>query len=108
MHYASSALEWSVADGARNAVCGVSSSRHGAMDALSLTLASGEGHALGVVSPVMLVGGVQSLLVYLHGAPLYLAEYDGGVITWRNSGDMVGNNLTGCSKAKNDRGDALR
>jgi hypothetical protein len=81
--------EWSVADGARNAACGVSSSRHGAMDALSLTLVNGEGHALGMDSPVMLVGGVQSLLVYLHSAPLYLAEYDGGVITWRKSSDMI-------------------
>jgi hypothetical protein len=83
--------EWSVADGARNAACGVSSSRHRAMDALSLTLLSGEGHALGAVSPVMLVDGARSLLVYLHGAPLYQAEYDGGVITWSKSSDIPAN-----------------
>ena len=77
--------EWSVADGARNAACGVSSSRDKAMDALSLTLVSGEDHAQGMVSPVTLVDGVRSPLVYLHGAPLYLAEYDSGVVTWRRS-----------------------
>lgn len=77
--------EWSVADGARNAACGVSSSRHKAMGALSLTLVSEGEHAHGVVSSVTLVDGVQSPLVYLHGAPRYLAEYDSGVITWRRN-----------------------
>lgn len=81
--------EGSVADGGRNAACGVTSSRHRAMDALSLALISGEGHALGVVAPVTLIGGAESLLVYLHGAPSHLAEYDSGVITWRNSDERV-------------------
>jgi hypothetical protein len=78
--------EWSVADGDRRGTCGVSSSRYRAMDALWRTLTSGEGHALGAVSPVTLIDGAESLLVYLRGAPSHLAEYDSGVITWRKSG----------------------
>jgi hypothetical protein len=90
--------EWSVADGDRNAACGVTSSRDRAMDALSLALISGEGHALGVVAPVTLVDGAQSLLVYLHGAPSHQAEYDDGVIAWKKSDDATMNAL--CESAR--------
>lgn len=77
--------EWAVADGARCDACGVSSTRHAAMDALSLTLVSGDDHACGSVAPVMLVNGTGPLPVYMRSGPVQVAEYDRGVVTWRKT-----------------------
>lgn len=78
--------EWTVAEGARNSACGVSSTRHKAMDALALTLLSEEGHAAGVVAPLTLVNGTGPLPVYLRRGPVHFAECSSGVITWRKHG----------------------
>lgn len=79
--------EWAVADGARSDACGVSSTRHEAMDALSLTLISEDDHACGSVAPVMLVNGIGPLPVYMRSSsgPVHVAEYDSGVVTWRKT-----------------------
>ena len=79
--------EWTVADGARNAACGVSATRDKAMDALSRTLLSGDGYARGLVAPMVLVDSTGPVPIYLRGAPMNHAEYDSGVITWRRNGD---------------------
>lgn len=75
--------EWTVADGARSCACGVSSTRHEAMDALSLTLISENDHARGSVVPVMLVNGIGPLPLYMRSGPVQFAEYERGVVTWR-------------------------
>lgn len=79
--------EWAVADGARSDACGVSSTRHQAMDALSLTLISEDDHACGSVAPVLLVNGIGPLAVYMRNGngPVQVAEYDNGVVTWRKT-----------------------
>lgn len=81
--------EWTVAEGARNDACGVSSTRHKAMDALALTLMSEEGRAFGLIAPVTLVNGVGALPVYVRNSPLHVAEYSRGVVTWRKNGEAV-------------------
>ncbi|SRR5581483_2732332 len=92
--------EWTVANGARNFACGVSSTRHNAMDALSLTLISEDTRASGIVAPVTLVNGAGPLPVYMRSQPTHFAEYNCGVITWRGPGKEG-------AHEENDRGGAV-
>ena len=70
--------EWSVGDGARHSAAGVSMTRHGAMEALALTLTSGQGPALGLVARICLVDGVAERF-YSRAFPEHMARYADGV-----------------------------
>lgn len=74
--------EWEVVEGPAYRRCGVSRTPYGAMKALSLALVRARVHAVGQVTPVILVDAASGPPFYLHGMPERIAEYDDGIITW--------------------------
>ena len=80
MHYGR-VWEWVVDQGADNAPAGVSGTRHGAMEALSLSLITAKVRSSGHVVPVELVDGVYGFS-YLRFDPAFTANCEKGVIRW--------------------------
>jgi hypothetical protein len=73
--------EWVVDQGSDNAPAGVSMTRHGAMEALSLTLITARARSSGRVVPVGLVDGAYGFS-YLRFNPVLTANCERGVIRW--------------------------
>lgn len=73
--------EWRVSGGACDNTSGLSSTRHGAIDALCHTLIEGKSYATGYVKRVLLVDGISGPH-YVRGSVLHAAVYDSGVIRW--------------------------
>jgi hypothetical protein len=73
--------EWAVDQGADNAPVGVSGTRHGAIEALSLALITVKARSSGRVVPVGLVDGAYGFS-YLRFNPVLIANCERGVITW--------------------------
>jgi hypothetical protein len=73
--------EWVVDRGADNAPVGVSGTRHGAMEALSLSLVTASACSCGRVVPVELVDGAYGFS-YLRFDAALTANCERGVIRW--------------------------
>lgn len=80
MHYGR-VWEWVVDQGADNAPVGVSGTRHGAMEALSLSLITAKAGSSGHVTPVELVDGACGFS-YLRFDAALTANCERGVIRW--------------------------
>jgi hypothetical protein len=74
--------EWVVDQGADNAPVGVSGTRYGAMEALSLSLITVSARSSGYVVPVELVDGAYGFS-YLRFDPVFTANCEKGVIRWQ-------------------------
>jgi hypothetical protein len=73
--------EWVVDRGADNAPGGVSGTRYGAMEALSLALITARARSSGRVVPVGLVDGAYGFS-YLRLDPVLTANCERGIIRW--------------------------
>jgi hypothetical protein len=79
--------EWVVYQEAGNTPVGVSMTRHGAMEALSLTLITVKARSSGRVVPVELVDGAYGFS-YLRFDPALTADCERGVIRWHWAAGM--------------------
>jgi hypothetical protein len=79
--------EWVVDQGADNAPAGVSGTRHGAIEALSLSLVTAGARSSGRVVPVELVDGAYGFS-YLRFDPALTADCERGVIRWHRTAGM--------------------
>jgi hypothetical protein len=76
--------EWVVDRGADNAPVGVSGTRYGAMEALSLSLITAKACSSGRVVPIELVDGAFGFS-YLRFDPALTANCEKGVIRWHRA-----------------------